>query len=299
MTDTALVKYEKPLHAPVQTTDGARALILANKADLAIHIANASGIGIEELASSAISAIVTAEPKAQAALLACSGKSILKAVADSARYGLIIGTVMGQAYLVPFGKTCQLIVGYRGLEAMAYRSGKVRAIQSATVYKGDVYDVQIGRQPDPIRHKPDTNADHGPENIAAAYAVAWMDERLALAESMNREDLDHIRSKSKMGRAGAYVTDLGEMMRKAAVRRLCKHLPLSPSDRRMMDEALSAEDALDGTRVVAAEVVDEGEKRGDELLNSLGKPEPKAPADPDDFGPLARGADDTESGADG
>jgi recombination protein RecT len=287
-TETTMVKYDKPLNSPPQTPGDARMLILAHQSELALHIARAAGVTIDEIVSSAISAIVTAEPKVQAALVACSGTSILKAVADAARFGLTIGTVMGQAYLVPFKGKCQLMVGYRGLESLAYRSGRVRLIQSATVYEGDTYDVQIGRQPDPVRHGQSVTASHKDDKIIAAYAVAWLEPDLAMVESLNRQDLDAVRGTAARPDSGPYLYHLAEMFRKAAVRRLCKHLPLSPTDRTLMDEILSGEDETNGTRVVQAEVVAEGEKRADVLRETLagaeGAGQSPAPAGQDEPG---------------
>ena len=275
---TEIVKYDRPLSAPLQTPENARLMLLAHQADLGHHIAKAAGVDIGQVVSTAVSAIATAEPRLQAALLACTGQSVLKSVADAARYGLVFGSVFGQAYLVPFKNQCTLIVGYRGLEALVYRAG-IRAVQSGIVYEGDEYDVEIGRQP-PIRHKPNPNADHKADKIIAAYAMAWVSPELAIGETMNRQDLDHIRSKSKAGATGPYATDTAEMFRKAPIRRLCKHLPLSPSDRAMLDEILAREDEREGMRVSPADAVIEGEARAKEILGGEETPEPAAEVDP-------------------
>ena len=275
---TEIVKYDRPLSAPLQTPENARLLLMAHQADLGHHIAKAAGVDIGQVVSTAVSAIATAEPRLQAALLACTGQSVLKSVADAARYGLVFGSVFGQAYLVPFRNQCTLIVGYRGLEALVYRAG-IRAVQSGVVYAEDEYDVEIGRQP-PIRHRPNPNADHKPEKIVSAYAMAWVSPELAIAETMNRQDLDHIRSKSKAGATGPYATDTAEMFRKAPIRRLCKHLPLSPSDRAMLDEILAREDEREGVRVSPADAVIEGEARAKEILGgeeAAPEPEPASP----------------------
>jgi len=281
MSETALAVYNRPLSAPIQTPANARLLLKTHKAEIAEiaeHMAKAAGVDIEQVVSTAITELATAEPKVQAALMACDGSSILKSVADAARYGLIFGKVLGQAYLVPRGGKCCLDVGYRGYEALIYRSGIVLAIQSGVVYEGDEYDVQIGRQP-PILHRPNLTASHHQKKIVGAYVVASLAGGVSVAEPMNREDLDHIRSKSKMGDRGAYVTDTAEMLRKAPIRRIAKHLPLSPVDRALLDEIMATEDEHSGVKGEAGNGVVEGEARADDLL--LRVQEPETPEMPD------------------
>lgn len=282
-----VVKYDRPLSAPVQSVAGARALLLANEALIGEHLAKVAGLTVELVVSTAISAIATAEPKTQALLLQCSGQSILKSAADAARYGLVLGGAMGQCYFVPFKDKCTLVVGYRGYEALAYRSGQVRAIQSGIVYEGDSYLVNIGKLP-PILHQPAIPGDHRDDKIVAAYAIAWIGADLALAEHMNRQDLDHIRAKSKMANFGAYVTDLAEMFRKAPIRRLCKHVNLSPSDHAILDEIASTEDARNGVRKNNAGP-EEADKRAAEVLKAV-RGEAQPPID-DNFVDLSEAAE--------
>jgi len=267
----AVVVYTRPLSAPVQTVENARTMLLANAAAVAEHVAKVAGVSADLIISTGISAIALADPKLQPYLLACTGTSILKSVADAARYGMVIGGVMGQAYLIPFKNTCTLMVGFRGYEALAYRSGQVKGIQSGVVYEGDEYVVQIGLQP-PIVHRPSMTASHDDKHIVAAYAIALLGGGEALAEHMNRQDLDHIRSKSRQAQQGAYVTDLAEMLRKAPIRRLCKHVNLSPSDRAILDEIASLEDSRNG----AATPSGEANKRAGDVLAACQEVEPGA-----------------------
>jgi len=269
---TAMTVYDRPLSAPVQTVANARLLLKTHEAEIAEHMAKAAGVDIEQVLSTAITELATATPKVQAALMACDGTSILKAVVDAARYGLVFGSVLGQAYLVPRKGKCCLDVGYRGYEALIYRSGTVFAIQSGVVYEGDEYDVEIGRQP-PILHRPNLTASHHADKIVAAYVVASVRDGLSVAEPMNREDLDHIRAKSKMADRGAYVTDTAEMLRKAPIRRIAKHLPLSPTDRALLDEIMATEDERDAVKSGTGNGVIEGEARADDLLSRTQEPE--------------------------
>ncbi|HUX15344.1 MAG TPA: recombinase RecT [Phycisphaerae bacterium] len=280
MTETALAKYDRPLVKPVQTVENASLLLRTHESAIAEHMARAAGVEIGQVISTAITELATADTKLRAALMACNGQSILKSVVDAARYGLIFGKVLGQAYLIPFKGECQLMVGYRGYEALIYRGGAVLAIQSGVVYEGDEYDVVIGR-PLPILHRPSLTASHHADKIVAAYVIASMREGLCVAESMNREDLNRIRSKSKMATSGAYVTDTAEMLRKAPIRRIAKHLPLSPTDRALLDEIMAVEDEREGARAATGNGVIEGEARAADLLSRTNEGE--SPPEPGTF----------------
>ncbi|HUU09011.1 MAG TPA: recombinase RecT [Phycisphaerae bacterium] len=268
MTETALVKYDRPLSAPLQTVGNASLLLKSHQAEIAHHMARAAGVDLEEVISTAITYLATAEPKVQAKLMACDGTSLLACAVDAARYGLVFGKVLGQAYLVPRAGKCCLDVGYRGYETLIYRSGAVLAIQSGIVYEGDEYDVQVGRQP-PILHRPSLTASHHSDKIVAAYVIASMQGGVCLAESMNREDLNHIKAKSKMADSGAWLTDPGEMFRKVPIRRIAKHLPLSPTDRALLDEILTQEDERELAKADTGGSVIEGEVRAAEVLGRL------------------------------
>src|SRR6185437_2021004 len=64
------------------------------------------------------------------ALLACTPQSIVLAVMQAAELGLEPGGLLGESYLVPYGSEAKLIVGYRGLVALARRSGTLASIEA-------------------------------------------------------------------------------------------------------------------------------------------------------------------------
>src|ERR1700690_3025545 len=56
-------------------------------------------------------------------LLDCDPLSLIKCVVQCAAIGLEPDPLLGRAYLVPFGRECQLLIGYRGMIDLARRSG--------------------------------------------------------------------------------------------------------------------------------------------------------------------------------
>ena len=81
--------------------------------------------------------IAATELRKTPALLNTTEASFMGAVMQSAQLGLEPGSALGQAYLVPYGKECQLILGYRGMIDLARRSGQVLSLNAYAVREGD------------------------------------------------------------------------------------------------------------------------------------------------------------------
>lgn len=164
----------------------------------------------------------------------CTPPSLLSCLMTAASLGLDpSGGSLGEAYLIPFrnnkaGVTeCQIIVGYRGLIALARRSGEIQSIEARVVYEDDSFELEYGLTPR-LRHVPKFDGDKSDEKIRYVYAIARLkDSDEPQVEVMTREQVEAIRGRSRAGRSGPWVTDYAEMSRKTVVRRLVKYLPLS------------------------------------------------------------------------
>lgn len=212
-------------------------------------------------------------------LLSCEPKSIVQGVMTAAQLGLDCGGVLGSAYLVPFKNQkqggryeAQLIVGYRGLVDLARRSGEIETIEAHVVYAHDSFEVAFGLDPI-LRHVPCLTGEHGEPVLV--YAIARLKDGGRQVEVMTRAEIERIRSRSRAGSSGPWVTDWSEMARKTVVRRLCKYLPLSPE----LADALVADEKVEGSASVELVPV-ESEEREEESLEAevVQEPEGKAGA---------------------
>ncbi len=164
-------------------------------------------------------------------LFECTTASIVAAVIRASELGLDPSGTLGSAYLVPFrnkhtgNREAQFIPGYRGLIDLARRSGEISSIEAHIVKQGDKFELEFGLNPKLV-HVPDLQ---GAENraVLAAYAVAVLRDGARQAEVMTRAQLEGIRSRSKAGDCGPWVSDWEEMARKTVVKRLVKYLPVS------------------------------------------------------------------------
>jgi len=163
-------------------------------------------------------------------LLECRPESLMGAVLTCTQCGLEPDGASGLAYLVPFRDkrsgttTCTLIIGYRGLMALARRSGEIANLEARVVYENDTFSYEYGTAPK-IHHAPTMNE---PGKMIAVYAVAVFKSGGCQFEVMSRPQVDAIRQRSRASDDGPWVTDYTEMARKTVLKRLCKYLPSSP-----------------------------------------------------------------------
>lgn len=168
--------------------------------------------------------IVTTEIRRTPKLLQCDAKSLFGAVIQSSQLGLEPGGGLGHAYLVPYGKECQLIIGYRGMIDLARRSGQMVSLAGEAVYAKDRFEYELGLEPK-LKHVPSTDEDRGP--LVYVYAVACLVGGGRQFVVMSKGDVDKIRKRSKAGESGPWKTDYDAMAIKTAIRRLFKYLPVS------------------------------------------------------------------------
>ena len=157
-------------------------------------------------------------------ILDCDRESIMLSVMQAAELGLEPGGALGEGYLVPYGRTCQFIPGYRGFISLARRSGQIVSIEAHAVYEKDEFVVEFGLDPKLV-HRPTLATERG--EVVAFYAVARLVGGGVQHDYMTRADVDAIRKRSRAASSGPWVTDYNEMGKKTVIRRLFKTLPVS------------------------------------------------------------------------
>lgn len=157
-------------------------------------------------------------------LLECSQQSLLACIMTCAQLGLEPDQFLGQAYLVPFGKVCTLIPGYRGYIALARRSGELQTLSAQVVYTNDDFSLEYGVS-DTLKHVPALNGDRG--KPLGAYCVFKYKDGSYSFDWMNTADIEKVRARSKAAQDGPWVTDWDEMAKKTVIKRHAKLAPLS------------------------------------------------------------------------
>lgn len=158
------------------------------------------------------------------ALMQCETASLVSCIFQAAQLGLEVDNGLGHAYLIPFGKQCTLIVGFKGMVDLARRSGQVSTIKAVAVHQGDHFEYEEGLTPNLV-HKPKLDNHKAP--ITHVYAVCVLRDGSRQFEVMSLGQVSDIRAKSRSGRSGPWVDHFEEMAKKTVIRRLFKMLPTS------------------------------------------------------------------------
>ncbi len=177
-------------------------------------------------------------------LAQCDQASFFQCLLTLSQYGLEPDG--RRAHLIPFenrkrGVTeCQLIIDWKGLSELVYRSGLVSTLHADVVRSGDIFDYSMGTLRDHVPYflRRDEAKPKEAGEVLAAYATATMKDGSQKTEVMSEEEINGIRGRSRAGQVGPWVSDTNEMRKKTAFRRLTKWLPLSPEIR----EAVEADD---------------------------------------------------------
>lgn len=190
----------------------------------------------DRMARIALTAI-TRVPK----LAECDQASFFKCLLDLSQWGLEPDG--RRAHLIPFNNKkrncveCQLIIDYKGYVELAYNSGVVLNIHADVVYKGDLFEYNLGKVVQHVPHFLRTDADKPADrgDVLAAYCIVELKGGTVKTEIMSKADVESIRRRSRAAGDGPWVTDWNEMAKKSAFRRATKWLPLSAEIRDAMD----------------------------------------------------------------
>lgn len=174
----------------------------------------------------------------------CDPASFMGALLTASQLGLEPGGPAGEAYLVPYGRECTLIIGYQGFAKLFWQSPMAKHLDAQAVYDNDEFDYEYGLAPF-LRHKP-ALGNRG--NVKCFYAVAALTSGATAFVVLSPEDVKALRGSS--GPNGNIKDPMHWMSRKTAVRQLVKLLPKSADLARAIeaDEKVRTdlhEDAID------------------------------------------------------
>jgi len=154
----------------------------------------------------------------------CEPKTIIASVMTAATMGLEIG-VDGQGFLVPYGKTCTFVPGWKGLTDLANRSGR-SAVWTGAVFEGDEFDYALGDSPF-VRHRPGTEDD--PSKLLYTYAVGRVNgSSWPVIEVWRMQKIWNHRNKyNKVGTSHYSYRDQEMYARKIPLLQVLKYMPKS------------------------------------------------------------------------
>jgi len=154
-------------------------------------------------------------------LLECTQESLLGGLMNCAQLGLELGSATSQAWLIPYGKQATLVIGYRGMRDLVFRSNRIANLWARVVRENDKFEFSYGTN-EKIDHVP-AKGKRG--EITHFYAVAQTIHRTVQFEIMTYDEVERIRKRSRAKADGPWVTDYEPMGCKTVLRKLCKYLP--------------------------------------------------------------------------
>lgn len=145
--------------------------------------------------------------------------------------GLIKGAYLGldfmnkEAYLVPYGKQLNFMKSYTGAVKLCkkYSIRPLKDIYAKLVREGDDYSIEI------INNEPKVTFKPKPFNngkIEGAFAVACFEDGGIQYEEMSLEQLEKVRSCSKMKTGVVWSQWTDQMYLKSVLHRLCKRIEI-------------------------------------------------------------------------
>ena len=201
---------------------------------LSAYVSNLSALlGSDKRASRVIQVLGTVI-KRNPELMKCSISSLIGGMLQFAMLDLDPNPALGMAYLVPFrsknGTTdAQFQLGYRGMVALAQRSGEIVDIYANVVYQDDTFNVEYGLNRT-LQHIPDFNSELLDNKITFSYAVAKTKTGGIYFTILTRKEIENLRQRSPMqrnGLNGAWRTDYAGMAKAKALKQLAKLLPMT------------------------------------------------------------------------
>lgn len=173
-----------------------------------------------------------------AQLQKCTERSLLQAVLNVSNIHLSLNPASKEAYLIPRynGSTKEMEAvldpSYIGLTKLLTDTGSIISITTQLVYEGDLFEMDIANNKNPVIHKPQlVKSKRG--NLLGVYALATLHNGIRQVEWMDVDDVNAIRDRSETYKAYmaqkiqscTWVSDYGEMARKTVIKRIYKFLP--------------------------------------------------------------------------
>jgi len=181
--------------------------------------------------------IALTEFRRNPALAKCDPRSFIGALIKASQLGLEPG-VLGQCYLIPYGRECQFVPGWQGLVDLLSRTGRATAWTGA-VYVGDTFDYGLGSAPF-VSHKPCGEDD--PDKITHFYACGKVNgaELPTIEVWTAAKVLKHRDRYNKVGRQHYSFAHPEMYGRKVVLLQVLKYLPKSVELSHDLTEAIQA-----------------------------------------------------------
>ena len=171
------------------------------------------------------------------ALQKCDPKTVFSSIIVLSQLGLEPG-IDGQAYLVPYGRTCTPIPGWKGYVDLVSRSGRA-TVWTGAIFEGDEFDYQLGDSPF-LNHRPGDEDDE--KKLTHVYAIGRVKgSDIPVIEVWSIKKIIKHRDKyNKVGKGHYSFKNLEMYARKIPLLQVIKYMPKSVELQSAMEIDLSS-----------------------------------------------------------
>lgn len=171
-----------------------------------------------------IARLALTEVRLNPKLAQCSQDSFAGALLTASAAGVEVGTP--EAYLVPYGRECTLIIGYQGYTKLFWQHPTAQTLSAETVYERDEFDWQKGTSPF-LRHRP-FRGEGGRGKVIYYYGAVSLSTGGSHFEVLTPEEVKELRG-GKVGPDPRFKggDPMRWMERKTAIRQTLKPMPKS------------------------------------------------------------------------
>lgn len=242
--------------------------------------------------------LVTGDDK----LLACDSKLLMAEAMKAASLKLPLNKQLGYAYIVPYGKTPTMIIGYKGLYQLAIRSGLYKNINADVVYEGEYQgndkitgELHLGGEK--ISEKPVgyfayfelTNGFKKMMYMSLDDMASYCKKYSATMKNckMSNEELAELAEKQATqgpGNSVGWYGNFNDMATKTVLRRLLSkygYLSIEMQNAMSVDEAETAEEHRDAEFAEAKEVINVDAQTGEVVNDGAASAEAATAAEDD------------------
>ena len=145
-------------------------------------------------------------------LASCSVESVLSCFMRCTSLGLEPSNVngLGMAYILPFGnknmrtgqKEAMFVLGYRGMIALARRSGQLKSIHAQAVYQGDEFDYWEDETGQHFKFRTTRGVPHTEATLTDVYVNAQLLPAGSVFVHMTKEEVEAVKRRSPAGNKG-------------------------------------------------------------------------------------------------
>lgn len=154
----------------------------------------------------------------------CDPKTVFASLIVLSQLGLEPG-IDGQGYLIPYGKTCTAIPGWKGYVDLVSRAGRA-SVWTGAVFEGDEFEYQLGDSPY-LKHKPGDENDE--KYLTHVYAIGRVKgaEYPVIEVWTLGKILKHRDKHNKVGKGHYSFKNIEMYARKIPLLQVIKYMPKS------------------------------------------------------------------------